>query len=172
MVAYARFDTPLGPCGLAWSDAGITSVRLLDSGNPDEPAELPDVVRRARDGIVGLLSGRGDDLGDVVLDDSGVPEFDRRVYAAARAIPVGETATYGDIAAAIGEPAQARAVGQALGRNPFPLVVPCHRVVGADGRLTGFSAPGGVATKVRILELEGARAMALFDADALFGDAR
>ena len=93
---------------------------------------------------------------------TGVPEFHRRVYAAARTIPPGETWSYGEVAERIGERGGAQAVGQALGRNPFPIVVPCHRVLAADGALRGFSAPGGTATKRRMLEIEGAAAPALF----------
>jgi methylated-DNA-[protein]-cysteine S-methyltransferase len=179
------FGTAIGRCGIAWTDAGIVAVQIpeasddatlarlrhgLDATYDDDP---PPPVRRAVDGITALLTGAVDDLADVVLDDAKVGEFDRRVYAAARLIPQGETATYGEIADRIGAPGQARAVGKALGRNPFPLVVPCHRVVGADGRLVGFSAGSGVATKVRILALEGAtvsRTPSLFDADALLGE--
>ncbi len=91
-----------------------------------------------------------------------VPEFNRRVYAVARAVPPGETITYGEIAERIGERGAAQAVGQALGRNPFPIVVPCHRVLAADGGLGGFSAHGGVATKRRMLAIEGAGAPTLF----------
>ena len=87
----------------------------------------------------------------------GVPEFHRRVYEAARAIPPGNTLSYGDIAKRVGAPGAARAVGQALGRNPFPIVVPCHRVLAAGGKIGGFSAQGGVATKRRMLAIEGAR---------------
>ena len=91
-----------------------------------------------------------------------MPEFNRRVYAVTRTVPPGETTSYGEVAARIGEPGAAQAVGRALGQNPFPIVVPCHRVVAADGRLTGFSAPGGIDTKRRMLEIEGATAPALF----------
>ena len=97
------------------------------------------------------------------LDLDGVPEFHRRVYDVARAIPPGETRSYGEVAAALGEPGAAQAVGRALGRNPVPIVVPCHRVLAADGRLHGFSAPGGIETKRRMLALEGAGAPTLFD---------
>ena len=90
---------------------------------------------------------------------TGVPDFDRRVYAEARSIAPGETRTYGEIAARLGDPGLSRAVGQALGRNPFVIVVPCHRVLAAGGKAGGFSAPGGVETKRRLLEIEGARAL-------------
>jgi methylated-DNA-[protein]-cysteine S-methyltransferase len=92
---------------------------------------------------------------DVQVDVSGVPAFHRAVYAAARGLGVGQTCTYGELAARLGVPGAARAVGQALARNPLPLVVPCHRVLAAGGRPGGFSAPGGLATKVRLLGAEG-----------------
>jgi len=186
VTSYALFDTAIGRCGIAWTGAGVAAVQIPEASDgatrdrlvhglepPVAEGDPPPAVRRAVDGIVALLTGEVDDLRDVVLDDARVGEFDRRVYAAARDVPQGETATYGEIAARIGAPGEARAVGKSLGRNPFPLVVPCHRVVGADGRLVGFSAGSGVATKVRILALEGAkvsRTPSLFDADALLGE--
>jgi len=119
-------------------------------GSTGEP---PPYARRAVEGIVALLSGSGDDLRDVVLDLAGVPEFHRAAYDVARAIPVGATMTYGEIAAVLGRPDRARAVGQAMARNPVPVVVPCHRVVGADGRLVGYA--GGLPAKRLLLALEG-----------------
>ena len=103
---------------------------------------------------------RGDkpDLGFIALDLEDTPAFERRAYQAARAVPPGQTTTYGAIAATLGEPGAARAVGQAMGRNPFPIVVPCHRVLAISGGLGGFSAGGGVATKLRMLAIEGADA--------------
>jgi methylated-DNA-[protein]-cysteine S-methyltransferase len=115
-------------------------------------------VRRAVDAITALLRGERTDLTSVPLDMERVPEFHRRVYEAARAIPPGSTRSYGEIAKQLGEPGSARAVGQALGRNPFAIVVPCHRVLAAGGRSGGFSATGGVTTKLRMLAIEGARA--------------
>jgi methylated-DNA-[protein]-cysteine S-methyltransferase len=112
-------------------------------------------VRRAVASIVALLGGRAVDLSFVPLDTDRVPVFDRRVYDAARLIPPGVTRTYGEVARQAGARREARAVSQALGRNPFAIVVPCHRVVAADGRLGGFSAHGGVATKRRLLAIEG-----------------
>jgi methylated-DNA-[protein]-cysteine S-methyltransferase len=186
VTTYALFDTAIGRCSIAWTDAGVAAVQIPEASDeatrdrlvrglapPVAEGDPPESVRRAVDGIVAVLTGEVDDLRDVVLDDARVGEFDRRVYAAARAVPQGETVTYGEIAARIGSPGEARAVGKSLGRNPFPLVVPCHRVVGADGRLVGFSGGSGVATKVRILALEGARVSrtpSLFDADALLGE--
>ncbi|CAO5159146.1 methylated-DNA--(protein)-cysteine S-methyltransferase [Frankia sp. AiPs1] len=116
------------------------------------PAEVADAVER----MAGLLGGVPDDLADVRVDLSGVPDFHRRVYEVTRAIPPGTTLTYGEVAARVGMPGAAQAVGQALGRNPVPIVVPCHRVVAAGGAMHGFSAPGGIETKRRMLTIEGA----------------
>ncbi len=164
------FDTDLGVCGIDWSDRGVTRVSLPGprlAGTPIEAAaDVPAPVRETIERIVALLAGGADDLRDVTLDETGVDEFRRAVYAATRAVGPGETATYGEIARAIGRPDAARAVGAALGGNPFPIVVPCHRVVGSTGALTGFSAPGGLATKRRLLEIEGAPG---FRQQALFG---
>ena len=116
--------------------------------------------------IAALLRGEPVDLSGSILDESRVPEFHRRVYAIARAIPAGRTLTYGEVAGRLGDPGAARAVGQALGENPFPIVVPCHRVLAAHGKLGGFSAPGGTTTKLKLLRIEGAEAAAqlgLFD---------
>jgi len=155
------FDTPLGTCAVRWTDAGLASVRLPSHRTAALPrvadtAAIPDPVRAAIDGIVAVLGGAPLDLAFVRLDERGIDPFRRAVYAATRTVPPGSTATYGDIARAIGRPDGARDVGAALASNPFPIVVPCHRVVGAGGKLTGFSAPGGLATKRRMLELEGA----------------
>jgi methylated-DNA-[protein]-cysteine S-methyltransferase len=107
---------------------------------------------------VALLDGDRRDLIDIPLDfDDSVPEFHRRVYEVARTIGPGRTLSYGEIAARVGEPDAARAVGQALGRNPIPIIVPCHRVLAANGGTGGFSAPGGTATKLQLLAIEGAR---------------
>src|SRR5262249_21141461 len=106
--------------------------------------------------MTALVSGERVDLSAVALDQTDVDAFDQQVYGVARRIPVGETLTYGQIATKMGNPRLAREVGQALGRNPFPLVVPCHRVIAANGRLGGFSARGGVSTKQRLLEIEQA----------------
>jgi methylated-DNA-[protein]-cysteine S-methyltransferase len=111
---------------------------------------------RAIEGVVALLSGEKRDLSAIALDTTEVPEFHRRVYAVARAVPPGSTITYGEIATRLGDPTAARAVGQALGRNPFALIVPCHRVLAAGGNAGGFSASGGATTKLRLLAIEGA----------------
>ncbi len=123
-------------------------------------------MQQAIDGIRELLSSGRADLSAVTLDESALGEFERRVYALTRAIAPGQTSTYGALAAALGDPGAARAVGQAMGHNPYPLVVPCHRVLAADGGWGGFSAGDGVTTKLRLLRIEGAEAvrqMPLFD---------
>lgn len=123
-------------------------------------------VQKAIDALAALLRGEASDLSAVTLDMRRVPPFHRRVYEVARTIPPGSTLSYGEIAARLGGFEAARAVGQALGRNPFPIIVPCHRVVAARGQIGGFSAPGGVTTKLRLLAIEGAQSSAqlsLFD---------
>ena len=168
MAGYALFDTALGRCGIAWSARGVVAVQLPEADEATTRSRLarsargapeaapPPAVRAAIEAIAALLAGAKRDLEDVVLDESGVPDFHRRVYAAARRIPPGRTATYGELEPQLGLPGAARAVGQALGRNPFTLIVPCHRVLAAGGRSGGFSAHGGVTTKLRLLEIEGA----------------
>ena len=170
MTAYGftLFDTPIGKCGLAWGGRGVVGVQLPESSEIETrdymlhrfptaaEAAPPPEVKKAIDAISALLQGKGSDLSAVTLDMEGVPEFHRRVYEVARTIPPGKTLSYGDIAARLGSPRAARAVGQALGRNPFAIVVPCHRVLGAGGKIGGFSAQGGIDTKRRMLALEGA----------------
>ena len=162
-AGIVAFATPLGICAVRWTSAGIASVRLPSARTAvllrlGDGIEVPGVVREAVDGIVAVLDGSSSDLAFVRLDEDGVEPFRRQVHAATRRIPPGRTATYGEIARAIGRTdlEAAREVGAALARNPFPIVVPCHRVLGANGKLTGFSAPGGLETKRRMLELEGA----------------
>jgi methylated-DNA-[protein]-cysteine S-methyltransferase len=150
-----RFETAIGVCGVRWSEIGLTGVSLLDAG-AGGAAGAPEWVRAAVEDMVALLEGERRDLRGVPLDEDGVDDFRRGVYAATRAVGPGETATYGEIARAIGEPGAARAVGAALGANPFPIVVPCHRILAATGALHGFSAPGGIRTKRRMLEIERA----------------
>lgn len=166
-----RFDTAIGDCGLAWSAAGLTDVWLphdpvlRDAPRIEEVDGVPSFVAVAADGIRALFAGERVDLREIPLDESRVEDFQRRVLVAARAIDPGETSTYGELARLIGTGGDARAVGAALGRNPWPIVVPCHRVLAADGSLHGFSAPGGLATKRRMLEIERAPG---FDQPSLF----
>jgi methylated-DNA-[protein]-cysteine S-methyltransferase len=165
---FVLFPTTIGRCGVAWSARGLVAVHLPEDseaatrarlerrfpGAPEAPP--PPEVRRAIDGVVALLRGEAPDLSGVPLDMDGVPPFHRRVYEVTRTIPPGATLTYGQVAARLGSPGLARAVGQALGRNPFAVVVPCHRVLAAGSGIGGFSARGGRRTKLRLLALEGA----------------
>jgi methylated-DNA-[protein]-cysteine S-methyltransferase len=169
------FDTALGTCAVRWTEAGIASVRLPSPRTADLPrltqtVDVPPTIRAAIDAIVAVMGGESRDLGFVALDERGIDTLRRAVYAATRLIPAGSTATYGGVARAIGrtDPEGARDVGAALARNPFPIIVPCHRVLGANGKLIGFSAPGGLETKRRMLELEGAPG---FGQGVLFGGA-
>ncbi|MFJ8817884.1 methylated-DNA--[protein]-cysteine S-methyltransferase [Amycolatopsis thermoflava] len=167
-LGYALFDTAIGHCGIAWGEHGVTGVRLPDGAPATTRARLradfpgavesvpPDEIQAAIDEITALLRGERRDLLGIVLDYQGVPDFNRRVYEIARNIPPGRTLTYGDIAHRLGMPGSAQAVGQALGHNPFPIVVPCHRVLAAGRRMGGFSARGGVETKRQMLIIEGA----------------
>ena len=149
-----NFETAIGTCAIAWSDRGITSVSL-PGGRPVRDAEaVPAEIRAAVEAIQALLEGGRRDLTDLTLDPTGIDDFRQAVYDATRAIAPGETKTYGELARAVGDPHAARAVGAALGANPYPIVVPCHRVLAADGSLHGFSAPGGIRTKRRMLEIE------------------
>ncbi len=160
MTTTITFETALGRCGVRWSETGITSVLLpsprLDTLPPGDVGDVPSFVRDAIAGMTAVLAGEARDLRDVPVDHSRVDPFRRAVYAATREIEPGTTRSYGDVARAIGRPEGARDVGAALASNPTPIIVPCHRVVAASGALTGFSAPGGLATKRRMLELEGA----------------
>jgi methylated-DNA-[protein]-cysteine S-methyltransferase len=167
--SYALFDTAIGACGIVWSARGVAGVQLPEKDaaatrarlirrHPDaQEAPTPADVQRAVDGIVALLAGERCDLTGVAVDDAAVSAFNRRVYAIARAIPPGATMTYGEIAERLGDKMLARDVGQAMGENPTPLIVPCHRVLAANGRSGGFSAAGGVVTKLRLLSIEGAQ---------------
>jgi methylated-DNA-[protein]-cysteine S-methyltransferase len=175
---FCIFDTAIGPCGLAWGERGVVGVQLPEGdgeatrarmrrrvpGAPETqpPASMQAIAVR----VAGLLSGQPDALLDVDLDMDNISPFHQRVYEITRAIPPGRTLTYGEVADQLGEPGAARAVGQALGHNPFAPIVPCHRVLAAGKRSGGFSAGGGVATKLKMLQIEKAqlgREPGLFD---------
>ncbi len=171
-LGFALFDTPIGTCGLTWSDAGIAGLQLPEKTAAATRARVrrrwpgveekvpPPPVQKAIDRVLKLLDDGKTDLTDIPLDLSAAPEFNRKVYEVARAIPPGQTMTYGEIAKRIGAlPQEARDVGAALGKNPIAIIVPCHRVLAANGKMGGFSATGGVDTKRRILEIEGASAL-------------
>src|SRR5215475_965450 len=181
---FTLFDTDIGPCGIAWGERGVIAIQLPEASAARTRARLtrrcpeareapsPPEVQAAIEDIVALLSGEARDLSSVALDMERLEEFDRRVYEIARGIPAGATLSYGEIATRLGGRELARDVGQALGRNPFPIVVPCHRVLAAGGKAGGFSANGGVTTKLRLLTIERARTSAtptLFDGDSAFG---
>ena len=168
-LSFALFETAIGACGIVWSARGISGVQLPERdaqatrarverryANAREVLPPPDVQQTIGD-IVALLSGERRDLTHIAIDDEGVPEFNRRVYAIARTIPVGATMTYGEIAERLGDKTLARAVGQAMGENPTPIVMPCHRVLAANGKPGGFSATGGVVTKLQLLSIENAQ---------------
>lgn len=177
LAHFSLFPTPLGDCGIAWRNDTVVATHLPEESSADTGRRLatrtgttkgepPTAIRRAIASMTALLEGEGTDLTSIACDFGGIDPFAAQVYAATRAIPAGETSTYGAIASQLGDKRLARDVGQALGRNPLPIIVPCHRVIGAGGRLTGFSAAGGVATKLRMLAIEGAEvggAPGLFD---------
>ena len=168
-AGFCVFDTEIGACGLAWGDRGIVGVQLPQAHADatrarmrqrfpgTQEAQPPPAMQSVATRIAALLAGRPDALLDVALDMTDVTAFHQRVYAIARTIPPGRTLTYGEVAQQLGEPGAARAVGQALGHNPFAPVVPCHRVLAARNAGGGFSAEGGVATKLRMLQIEKAQ---------------
>jgi methylated-DNA-[protein]-cysteine S-methyltransferase len=173
-MAYCLFDTALGVCGIAWREAegadaapavtrfqlpeataaetdSILAERARAEGVAAPPPAVAEVIERVRRHFRGDLQ----DFSGVRVEPDGAGPFARTVYAAARNIPAGQVRTYGELARTLNRPTAARAVGQALGRNPVPLIIPCHRVLGASGKLHGFSAHGGIATKAWMLRIEG-----------------
>lgn len=167
-LAFCVFPTVIGPCALVWRAPGVVVGTALPHGSAQQTREAvtrwyptareaaPDAALTAAvAGVTTLLETGAGDLSGVDLDLAAVPDFDRRVYEVVRAIPAGDTLTYGEVAARLGAPGAAQAVGQALGRNPFPPIVPCHRVLAAGRQVGGFSARGGRRTKLRMLEAEG-----------------
>ena len=169
-MAHTLFPTALGTCGLAWNDAGLTGFHLPEAKAEEIERKLtartrsqpggtarPRWVRRLVEQVQQHLEGRPQDFSEVPLDWSQVSDFQRAVYQQARAIKPGDKKSYGELARLVGHDSRAaRAVGVAMATNPWPLIVPCHRVVSAGGKMTGYSAPGGVRTKTRLLVLEGA----------------
>ena len=165
---FCLFDTPIGVCGIEWGPRGINGMQLpmgdeaktrarIRQRRADSVETAPtEEVKVAIGRVVDLLAGKPDDLTDIPLDLDDVPAFNRGVYDIARSIPPGKTLTYGDIAKKLGGVELSRDVGQALGRNPCPIVVPCHRVLAAGNKPGGFSARGGVSTKLKMLAIEGA----------------
>lgn len=167
-VSFALFDTAIGRSAIAWAARGIIAVQLPQPNETQTRVRLkqryeyldetapPADIQRAIGGIVTLLDGERADLSEIDLDLSDCPEFNRSVYAITRKIPPGATLTYGEIAKQLGGIALSRQVGTALGQNPCPILVPCHRVLAAGGKPGGFSANGGVVTKLKMLAIEGA----------------
>jgi methylated-DNA-[protein]-cysteine S-methyltransferase len=167
---YHIFETARGFCAIAWSDSGVTGFRLPETSAalaersalrrmPDASSGTPTPqIEKAIAAAKRYFDGEQIDFSDVPLDLSGQEEFFQRIYAALRRVGWGQTTTYGTLAKELGAgPEAARDVGQAMAKNPVPLIIPCHRVLAAGGKVGGFSAPGGAATKVHMLELEGVR---------------
>jgi len=172
MQHYCLFETAIGACGVAWSECGVTRLQLPErsrsaterrlwggsahgSAGVPPSAVPPSAVRAAIRLLERCFAGEPVDLSGVALDLSGVSPFHRKIYDAARALAWGKTATYGELAQRAGARDAARAVGQAMGKNPVPIIIPCHRVLAAGGKIGGFSAHGGASTKQRLLALEG-----------------
>lgn len=174
MLGFFLFPTALGRCAVAYGDQGIVATALpsqteaatvrsllrlvrarnLEEPEPERTSTPPPFVIDAAKKLTSLLDGAEVDLSDLPLDTRNLSDFRARIYAAARAIPCGARASYGELARAAGSPSAARAVGRAMATNPFPLIVPCHRVVAQGGELHGFSAPGGLRTKAALLDIE------------------
>nr|WP_047579706.1 methylated-DNA--[protein]-cysteine S-methyltransferase [Methylobacterium sp. ZNC0032] len=176
---FHLFETTIGPCAVVWEGERFIGAQLPERDEAaarrrlerrfPEADEVPaeGFVAEAVAGIRALFDGEKRDLSHLPVALESVSAFNRKVYEVALAIPHGETLTYGEVAQRIGDPGAARAVGVALGQNPWPIIVPCHRVLAAGGRTGGFSAEGGVEIKLRILTIEKARTSAepsLFDA--------
>jgi len=163
---YCLFDTAIGACGIAWSERGVTRLQLPEADRTATekrvrarspgvtPAEPPVAVAEAIAALQRYLNGERTDFSSVALDLARASPFDRKIYDAARTVPWGETASYGELAAKAGVPGEAREAGQSLSRNPVAIIVPCHRVLKSGGKPGGFSAYGGVLTKERLLALE------------------
>ena len=165
---YTIFDTGIGRCGIAWGHLGILGVQLPEAREIETRKRLfqlyPDAremrapldIETAIEGIAALLRGESSDLSNVLLDMSGIHAFNQRVYALTRTIPRGETRTYGEVAASLRASGAAHSVAQALARNPFMIIVPCHRVLEAGGYADKISPNGGAISKRRLLSIEGA----------------
>jgi methylated-DNA-[protein]-cysteine S-methyltransferase len=166
-MGYSIFDTAIGPCGIAWNDNGITAFQLpeedvaatekrLAAKSPNQKkGNPPSKIKAAIAQVQKHFDGKPQTFADVPIDFSAIDGFDAEVYRALRKVPPGQTITYGELAKATSKPGGARAVGRAMATNPIPVIIACHRVFAAGGKLHGFSAYGGIVTKQRILELEG-----------------
>lgn len=170
-MRYHVFDTAFGSAGIAWDYAGITRFqlpsksiaattrRLLRRAPGAEATIPPPCIAQTLDAVKRYFSGQKIDFSDVTLDLAGQDDLSREIYAAARRVGYGTATTYGALAKAVGRSdwEAARDVGQAMAKNPVALIIPCHRVLAAGGKIGGFSAPGGAETKAKMLELEGVR---------------
>ena len=165
---YCLFDTALGVCGIAWSERGLTGLQLPESDRSATERRLRARAARASRAapaeislliadVQSYMSGCCVDFAAVAIDLIGVGPFEQRVYAAAQAVPWGQTLSYGELARQTGSPGAARAVGRALSRNPVPIIIPCHRILAKGHRIGGFTAHGGIHTKECLLALEGVR---------------
>ena len=158
-MAATCFDTSFGRCAIAWEPGGITRFSLPPTPHRNQeppPSWIIGIISR----VERHLTGEMQDFADLPYSWATVSNFQQKVYRAALLVKPGQTASYGQLAAASGHPSMSRQVGRALGQNPWPLLIPCHRFIGADGRMTGFSSPGGIKTKLRLLTLEGAQLFA------------
>ena len=176
---FTLFPTPVGTCAIAWRGGKVcgshlpeatpelTEQRIAKRAGGAVEAGPADFVKAAIDAILELLDGKPNDLTAIELDFIGIEPFALKVYELSRAIKPGQTRTYGDLAADMGDRAYSQAIGRALGANPFPIIVPCHRILGAGGRLTGFSASGGINTKLKLLGIEKAQ---IGEVPSLFAD--
>jgi methylated-DNA-[protein]-cysteine S-methyltransferase len=177
---FALFDTAIGTCAIAWGQSGIVGTSLPSKSaaasrafmqkrfpEAEEVVAPPPSVQTVINGIVALMEGEKRDLKNAELDFTGIADFHRRAFDLARNIPPGEVLTYGEFAKRLGDPGAARAVGQAMGANPFPIIVPCHRVLASGGKTGGFSAPLGLETKMKMLTIERAK---LDDKPSLFDE--
>lgn len=168
-AGFSLFDTAIGRCAIVWHGSAIIGCALPETSDERMRASLrrrfpeadedppPPAIAEVILSVRKLLDGESEDFAGVALKLEGLGKFEQAVLEETFRIPPGETRTYGQVAAALGSPGASRAVGAALGRNPIPIIIPCHRVLGANGRSGGFSAPGGAETKLRMLEIEGAR---------------
>lgn len=165
---YTIFDTAVGRCGIAWGEAGVLGVQLPEAREIETRRRLfqlfpdarelrpPPEIQSAIEGIATLLRGKAADLSEILLDMTGIAPFNVRVYEFTRTIPRGETMTYGEVASRLRASGAVHSVAQAISKNPFMIIIPCHRVLEAGGYADRISAHGGSISKRRLLSIEGA----------------
>jgi methylated-DNA-[protein]-cysteine S-methyltransferase len=169
-TAWTTFPTSFGICGVAWTHEGIIAFCLPEASekqmrtrlknitcNSESLEALPSWIKQLIRKVKAHMAGDSQNFSDMPLNLNGTSEFQRSVYLAAQKIPSGNVITYADLAKAIGKPKAARAIGNALAKNPIPLIIPCHRIIASSGKLGGFSAPGGFKTKSALLHCEGVK---------------